>query len=344
MGGEIIKPSTFKSREFNLDLRVPEIMYMYELRKSGKGYHFRARDSKEKFTYELPDSDKNWAVRKSRLGDVFVAPSSPLVDEPDPSTAPADQTSEAEEHSKEELELLYKLGFGDPMATECSSRSARNNSRPRRGSKNGPKPGKKSCSSSVERTTLSFVEKEKRAKLAALQADIDRCSGNIGKLPGPEKRKHSPTRQAASTPTKKSKQYVVELQVFIPAPRTKTRPVRVSDSGLKDHEVAIGLMNSVVLDKDRALAEEVSVPEAGSILQGMAYQEFKEISEALVKKKTEKVRVISEAEHKKKEMELDFEIQKLLKNARALGSNPEEVREDRRSGVRRGLSQRLPGL
>ncbi|KAK1300410.1 hypothetical protein QJS10_CPB13g01122 [Acorus calamus] len=52
------------NREFILDLGVPEIMYTYELKKSGRGYHFQIRDSKEKFIYDLPHSDKSWADSK----------------------------------------------------------------------------------------------------------------------------------------------------------------------------------------------------------------------------------------------------------------------------------------
>ncbi|KAK1311217.1 hypothetical protein QJS10_CPA08g00748 [Acorus calamus] len=53
------------NRDLNLDLRVSEIMHTYELRKSSRGYHFRARNSKEKLTDGLPDSDKGWAETPS---------------------------------------------------------------------------------------------------------------------------------------------------------------------------------------------------------------------------------------------------------------------------------------
>ncbi|KAK1276556.1 hypothetical protein QJS04_geneDACA000854 [Acorus gramineus] len=48
--------------------------------------------------------------------------------------------------------------------------------------------------------------------------------------------------------------------------------IRVLDSGLKDRDVAIRLMNSAILEKDRSLADNVSPSEAGSVLQSMAYQ------------------------------------------------------------------------
>ncbi|KAK1270982.1 hypothetical protein QJS04_geneDACA012697 [Acorus gramineus] len=150
------------------------------------------------------------------------------------------------------------------------------------------------------------------AKLAAFQAEVDTRSGSIGKLPGPEKRWRSPTRPTSSTPSKRSKPAVAghpssspkllppssdvpsgkgkevvpairlpppltasrdqEAQPFVPAPRAKSCSVQVSDSGLKDRDVAIGLIQSVILEKDKALAGDITASEAGSILQSMAYQ------------------------------------------------------------------------
>ncbi|KAK1300138.1 hypothetical protein QJS10_CPB13g01038 [Acorus calamus] len=63
---------------------------------------------------DLSDSDKNWAE----------TPSSPIV-KSGPSIADASQLPEAEEHSEEDLEPIFQLGFSDPMVMENSSSEAR---------------------------------------------------------------------------------------------------------------------------------------------------------------------------------------------------------------------------
>ncbi|KAK1293475.1 hypothetical protein QJS10_CPB17g01858 [Acorus calamus] len=431
------------NRDYDLDLGVPEIMHTYELRKSGRGYHFRARDSRRKLVDELPDSDKGWAetpcansrpsessVKLEHVNAAFrindraffrllgwdnpnpsstrrLRPRLTEIFEDPPHSSPVASPAAQEVHShtsegdsEEELRPLYKLGFGDPMVTESSSGGARHGSRLRRGLRGSPRSGEKSGSHSAGKSATSSEKRgsrpqlgmsstdarpedrpgpiasgsrssdkrglvpevgsaqpgivkekgsaavdplapslpidrsgtdpvvgsktpsseEKMARLAALRAEVDAQSGRIGQLPGSEKKRLSSASQVSTLPSKKSKVAVANpitlspqprpsltdtlaskgkeaasalrlpppllavrdsgARPFVPAPRATSRPVQTTDSGMKDRDVALGLIRSVVLEKDRALAGAISIPEIGSILQSIAYQVVADVARA----------------------------------------------------------------
>ncbi|KAK1310070.1 hypothetical protein QJS10_CPA08g00885 [Acorus calamus] len=49
-----------------------------------------------------------------------------------------------------------------------------------------------------------------------------------------------------------------QARPFVPAPKAKSRMVRVYDFSMKDRDVTIGLIQSVILEKDRALAGDIT--------------------------------------------------------------------------------------
>ncbi|KAK1300750.1 hypothetical protein QJS10_CPB13g01237 [Acorus calamus] len=239
------------------------------------------------------------------FGDILVAPSSP-INESGPSVAQTSRLPETEEYFEEDLKPIFQLGFGAPMVTESSSSATRHGSRLRK----GPKSEKRRHSPT--RQSLSTPSKRSKPSVAGHPSSACRSLPPASNAPLSKGKEVVPAFRLPPPPPASREQ---EVQTFIPTPRTKTRSIQVSDSGLKDKEMAIGLIQSVILEKDRTLAGDISAFEASSFLQSMAYQDISEISGLLEKERAKRVRDISEAEQQKREMKLDFEI-KILERVR----------------------------